>query len=63
MAKKGKLISVDAIQSELDGMKADVEKFNNGTQAAGPRLRKGAQAIKALCQTLRNDVTAIKNAR
>lgn len=66
MAKKAKVqkvITLTNIQDTLNEMSPDVEKFNNGVQAAGARIRKGAQAIKVLCQSLRKDVTDIKNAR
>lgn len=47
----------------VENMEEDVAKFDNGTQAAGTRIRKGAQEIKKLCQSMRGAVTDIKNAR
>lgn len=45
------------------GMKADFEKFyNDGNKAAGTRVRNAMQELKALAQTVRNEVTEIKNA-
>lgn len=44
------------------GMKADFEKFyNDGNKAAGTRVRNAMQELKALAQTVRNEVTEIKN--
>jgi hypothetical protein len=43
-------------------MKADFEKFyNDGNKAAGTRVRNAMQELKALAQTVRNEVTEIKN--
>lgn len=45
------------------GMKTDFEKFyNDGNKAAGTRVRNAMQELKALAQTVRNEVTEIKNA-
>lgn len=52
-----------ALQAELESMGEHVSKFDGGTQAAGSRVRKSAQAIKVLCQQIRGEVTEIKNAR
>lgn len=42
----------------------DAEKFySKGNVAAGVRLRKGLQDIKALAQAVRVDVSATKNAK
>lgn len=60
---KVKTVSVAPIQSELEAMFDDVEKFNKGVNAPGSRIRKAAQNIKVLCQQLRKDVTDIKNSR
>ncbi|HEY4055851.1 MAG TPA: hypothetical protein VGM39_04555 [Kofleriaceae bacterium] len=44
-------------------MKGDFEKFyNDGNKAAGTRVRNAMQELKALAQTVRNEVTEIKNA-
>lgn len=44
------------------GMKTDFEKFyNDGNKAAGTRVRNAMQELKALAQTVRNEVTEIKN--
>ena len=47
----------------VTNMKSDFEKFyNDGNKAAGTRVRNGMQELKALAQTVRNEVTEIKNA-
>jgi hypothetical protein len=44
-------------------MKADFEKFyNDGNKAAGTRVRGAMQELKTFAQTVRNEVTEIKNA-
>ena len=44
------------------GMKADFEKFyNDGNKAAGTRVRNAMQELKTFAQTVRNEVSAIKN--
>lgn len=41
---------------------ADAIKFyEQGNAAAGTRVRKGLQEIKALAQEIRNEVTVLKN--
>ncbi|HEY4181272.1 MAG TPA: hypothetical protein VGM90_30715 [Kofleriaceae bacterium] len=43
-------------------MKGDFEKFyNDGNKAAGTRVRNAMQELKALAQTVRNEVTEMKN--
>lgn len=43
-------------------MKADFEKFyNDGNKAAGTRVRGAMQELKTFAQTVRNEVTEIKN--
>jgi len=43
-------------------MKADFEKFyNDNNKAAGTRVRGAMQELKAFAQTVRNEVTEIKN--
>lgn len=51
------------IKETAENMAEDVGKFDGGNQAAGSRVRKGAQEIKKLCQQLRKEVTEIKNGR
>lgn len=40
----------------------DAEKFDNGNNAAGTRVRKNMQEIKKLAQSIRAQVSNIKNA-
>ncbi len=43
-------------------MKADFEKFyNDGNKAAGTRVRGAMQELKSFAQTVRNEVTELKN--
>ena len=43
-------------------IEVDADKFyNKKSGAAGTRVRKGLQEIKNLAQTIRNEVTEIKN--
>jgi hypothetical protein len=45
------------------GMKGDFEKFyNDGNKAAGTRVRNSMQELKTFAQTVRNEVTELKNA-
>ena len=53
----------EQIQTIVTEAEADVSKFyENGNKAAGTRVRKAMQAIKALAQDLRKEVQASKNA-
>ena len=53
----------EQIQTIVTDTEADVTKFyENGNKAAGTRVRKAMQAIKALAQDLRKEVQASKNA-
>jgi hypothetical protein len=51
------------LQRMIAGMAADFDKFyNHNNKAAGTRVRAAMQELKALAQTIRNEVTSIKNA-
>ena len=51
------------LQQLVAGMAADFEKFyKDGNKAAGTRVRNAMQELKAFAQTVRNEVTEIKNA-
>jgi hypothetical protein len=53
----------EQIQTIVTEAEADVSKFyENGNKAAGTRVRKAMQSIKALAQDLRKEVQASKNA-
>lgn len=48
----------------VEGMEEDFEKFYvKANSAAGTRVRKHLQELAKLCKEVRNDVTAVKNAR
>ena len=48
----------------VEAMESDFEKFyDKGVGAAGTRVRKHLQELAKLCKEVRNDVTAVKNAR
>lgn len=53
----------DAIKKIVAEMENDVQKFENGTNAAGSRIRKAVQEIKKAGQALRLDVQAMKEKR
>ena len=48
----------------VEAMEGDFEKFyDKEVGAAGTRVRKALQELSKLCKEVRNDVTAVKNAR
>ena len=48
----------------VESMETDFEKFyDKGVGSAGTRVRKGLQELSKSCKDVRNDVTAVKNAR
>jgi hypothetical protein len=48
----------------FEAMEGDFEKFyDKEVGAAGTRVRKHLQELAKLCKEVRNDVTAVKNAR
>ncbi len=50
------------IKELLASVEADAEKFyNGGNSAAGTRVRKAMQDLKNLTQTIRTEVTELKN--
>jgi gamma-glutamyl:cysteine ligase YbdK (ATP-grasp superfamily) len=50
------------LQALVAGMEADFQKFYNaGNKAAGTRVRNAMQELKAFAQTVRNEVSSIKN--
>ena len=51
------------IKNKVAEMEGDVNKFYGGNNAAGSRVRKSLQEIKALATDLRKDVLDTKNAR
>jgi len=50
------------LQALVAGMAADFEKFyNQNNKAAGTRVRNAMQELKTFAQTVRNEVSSIKN--
>ena len=50
------------LQALVASMQADFEKFyNGGNKAAGTRVRNAMQELKQFAQTVRNEVSTIKN--
>lgn len=57
-----KMEKYNELKELLASIEADADKFfNKGSKAAGTRVRTGMQAVKALAQEIRNEVTALKN--
>lgn len=52
-----------ALKNILDAMEADVTKFFNGTNAAGPRARKQLQELKKMANDLRAEIQEVKASR
>jgi len=44
-------------------LRTEGDKFMAGNKAAGTRTRKAAQDLKVVMQSIRNEVTSIKNAQ
>lgn len=55
------MISIENMQSILNELAKDVDKFNGGNAAAGTRIRKAMQDVKGQAQDLRKQVQEIKN--
>lgn len=53
----------DEIKQKVAEVEADVTKFYGGNNAAGARVRKAMQDLKALATDLRKDVLETKNSR
>ncbi|HEY4240895.1 MAG TPA: hypothetical protein VGM88_13825 [Kofleriaceae bacterium] len=50
------------LQKMVAAMAADFEKFyKDGNKAAGTRVRNAMQSLKTFAQTVRNEVSALKN--
>lgn len=55
---------ISDFQKIVEAMEGDFEKFyDKEVGAAGTRVRKHLQELAKLCKEVRNDVTAVKNAR
>ena len=53
----------ETLKSLIANMEADVQKFYNGNNAAGTRVRKHLQDVKKACQDMRNEVQEIRTSR
>ena len=51
----------DELQDSVNDCQADVNKFVEGNNSAGTRVRKAMQAVKALAQEVRVEVQDQKN--
>lgn len=53
----------EQLKALVENMEADFGKFyDGGNKAAGTRIRKGMQEMKALAQDIRTEVQNMKNA-
>ena len=53
----------EALKQLVANMETDVQKFYNGNNAAGTRVRKHLQDVKKACQDMRNEVQEIRTSR
>ena len=53
----------ETLKSLVANMETDVQKFYNGNNAAGTRVRKHLQDVKKACQDMRNEVQEIRSTR
>lgn len=53
----------EALKALVANMETDVQKFYNGNNAAGTRVRKHLQDVKKACQDMRNEVQEIRTSR
>ena len=52
----------EQIKETVNNIEVDVNKFDNGNNAAGTRVRKAMQDLKTLAQEMRVTVQEVKNA-
>lgn len=52
--------SLQALIADLEELLGDAGKVDKGQKAAGTRVRKGLQAAKKSCDTLRKDILALR---
>lgn len=57
------LASIEKMIATLESAKADAIKFDNGTAAAGARVRKALQEVKVLVGNERKSIQARKSAK
>ena len=53
----------DELQNAINDCQADVSKFVEGNNSAGPRVRKAMQNVKSLAQDVRVEVQDQKNSQ
>ena len=53
----------DSLQNTVNDCQTDVNKFVEGNNSAGTRVRKAMQAVKALAQEVRVEVQHQKNSQ
>ena len=53
----------DSLQDTINDCQTDVNKFEEGNNSAGTRVRKAMQAVKALAQEVRVEVQDQKNSQ
>ena len=53
----------ETLKQLVANMETDVQKFYNGNNAAGTRVRKHLQDVKRACQDMRNEVQEIRTSR
>ena len=51
----------DELQNAINDCQADVNKFVEGNNSAGTRIRKAMQTVKSLAQDVRVEVQSQKN--
>lgn len=67
MARKKKEVEtissmLEGVNTLLDDVFVDAEKFDNGNASAGKRVRKNLQEIKKMAQAVRIEIQERKNA-
>jgi hypothetical protein len=53
----------ETLKQLIASMETDVQKFYNGNNAAGTRVRKHLQDVKKACQDMRNEVQELRESR
>lgn len=53
----------ETLKTLIANMQSDTEKFYNGNNSAGTRVRKHLQDVKAACNDMRSDVQEIRISR
>ena len=56
------ITNLETIKAIIETLEADQVKFDNGTNSAGSRLRKGLQAVKKASNDMRAEILATQKA-